>query len=204
MILAYHLVWTAYGWWFPNDPRGSWSKEIWAPAIKGDCAAGGEVERGRRIVQPSPTELLQWLQKARQLLKYPPVLLDNEAREIAHNAINKQVRIHGYEIPALAVMPEHVHVVIRRHEHNYERIVQAFKSVSSRALRKHFCLAALPARRNEKIRAAGSTAKREGSAGKPAERLKRVPIWSRGYWVRYLDAENAIAPAVAYVERQTK
>lgn len=25
MVLAYHLIVTAYGFWLPNDPRGSWS-----------------------------------------------------------------------------------------------------------------------------------------------------------------------------------
>jgi len=24
-VLAYHLIMTAYGFWLPNDPRGSWS-----------------------------------------------------------------------------------------------------------------------------------------------------------------------------------
>jgi REP element-mobilizing transposase RayT len=210
MILAYHLVWTAYGWWFPNDPRGSWSEEIWNPRLTKLPATGKNRARGRRPVQPTPAELQKWLQKAQQYLKYPPVLLDGKAREIASNAIKEQVRIHGYEVPAIAIMSEHVHVVIKRHIHKYERIVQAFKSVSSRALRKHLRLAALPARRSRRdscksgcaTRAAGSTAKREGAEGKPAEQLIRVPIWSRGYWVRYLDTEKAITPAVAYVDRQ--
>jgi hypothetical protein len=26
MIAGYHLIWTAYGWWLPNDPRGSTSQ----------------------------------------------------------------------------------------------------------------------------------------------------------------------------------
>ena len=25
MVLGYHCVFTAYGFWLPNDPRGSWS-----------------------------------------------------------------------------------------------------------------------------------------------------------------------------------
>src|SRR5439155_22569198 len=25
MVLAHHLIFTAYGFWLPNDPRGSWS-----------------------------------------------------------------------------------------------------------------------------------------------------------------------------------
>ena len=28
MVIAYHLVWTAYGWWLPNDPRGSMSHHV--------------------------------------------------------------------------------------------------------------------------------------------------------------------------------
>ena len=23
IVIAHHLIWTAYGWWLPNDPRGS-------------------------------------------------------------------------------------------------------------------------------------------------------------------------------------
>ena len=34
MIYAFHLTWTTYGHWFPNDPRGSWSQEVWQPALK--------------------------------------------------------------------------------------------------------------------------------------------------------------------------
>ncbi|HUT10853.1 MAG TPA: hypothetical protein VMY42_10175 [Thermoguttaceae bacterium] len=25
MVLAYHVIFGAYGFWLPNDPRGSWS-----------------------------------------------------------------------------------------------------------------------------------------------------------------------------------
>ena len=28
MVVGYHLLWTVYGWWLPNDPRGSMSKEV--------------------------------------------------------------------------------------------------------------------------------------------------------------------------------
>ena len=27
-VAAFHLISTAYGWWLPNDPRGSMSSEI--------------------------------------------------------------------------------------------------------------------------------------------------------------------------------
>jgi hypothetical protein len=31
---------------------------------------------------------------------------------------------------------------------------------------------------------------------------KRVPVWSRGYWVRFLNRNTDITAAVAYVNRQ--
>jgi hypothetical protein len=30
MVLAYHLNWGAYGFWLPNDPRGSGSSYVWS------------------------------------------------------------------------------------------------------------------------------------------------------------------------------
>ena len=47
MIAGYHLIWTAYGWWLPNDPRGSMSREIRAAAI----ADLGELHYGRKRIQ---------------------------------------------------------------------------------------------------------------------------------------------------------
>jgi hypothetical protein len=28
MVLGYHIILSAYGFWLPNDPRGSWSETI--------------------------------------------------------------------------------------------------------------------------------------------------------------------------------
>ena len=25
MVIAYHVIYSMYGFWLPNDPRGSWS-----------------------------------------------------------------------------------------------------------------------------------------------------------------------------------
>ena len=104
------------------------------------------------------------------------VVLDAEAQGIVREAIREQAELHGYVIATLAVLPRHVHVVVEKHAHRYERMVQAFKSVSSRRLRRYFGLTALQ--------------------GKAA---KRVPIWARGYWVRYLDTKEAVESAVKYV-----
>lgn len=53
MVAGYHLVWTAYGWWLPNDPRGSWSQDIRVEKIE----PLGEQHYGRKAKQPLPAEV---------------------------------------------------------------------------------------------------------------------------------------------------
>ena len=49
LVIAYHLIWTAYGYWLPNDPRGSGSR-----TIRNDIIAElGELHHGRKRVQPA-------------------------------------------------------------------------------------------------------------------------------------------------------
>jgi hypothetical protein len=33
IVVAHHLIWTAYGWWLPNDPRGSMSNFVSSEVI---------------------------------------------------------------------------------------------------------------------------------------------------------------------------
>ncbi|CAN5336531.1 hypothetical protein BH09PLA1_BH09PLA1_13850 [soil metagenome] len=46
MVIAYHLIWTAYGWRLPNDPRGSMSSFIASDLI----AQLGQLHYGRNRV----------------------------------------------------------------------------------------------------------------------------------------------------------
>ena len=34
MAIAYHVAFSAYGFWLPNDPRGSWSDYVFAPRLR--------------------------------------------------------------------------------------------------------------------------------------------------------------------------
>jgi hypothetical protein len=68
MVLGYHLIITAYGFWLPNDPRGSWSDFVGAwellrfgPATKTDS---------RQSVASRPHDRQSRLE-AKNALKYP-------------------------------------------------------------------------------------------------------------------------------------
>ena len=49
IVIAHHLIWTVYGTWLPNDPRGSGSRAIACDVLR-DL---GDVHYGRKRVQPS-------------------------------------------------------------------------------------------------------------------------------------------------------
>src|SRR2546423_10304608 len=70
MVVGYHVIFSAYGFWLPNDPRGSWSDFVgswelfrYGPATK---------TTSRRSVAHKPHDRALRL-AAKQALKYPPV-----------------------------------------------------------------------------------------------------------------------------------
>lgn len=67
MVLAHHLIWVAYGWWLPNDPRGSTSNHI-ASDVLADL---GTLHFGRRKVQPASRDIRSFYEKAREVLQFP-------------------------------------------------------------------------------------------------------------------------------------
>src|SRR5438874_4834584 len=81
MIAGYHVIFGAYGFWLPNDPRGSWSDFVasWelfrhGPATKTDS---------RQSVAHEAHDRLARLQ-AKEALKYPPVqFTGRQAFEVA-------------------------------------------------------------------------------------------------------------------------
>ena len=67
MVAGYHLIWTVYGYWLPNDPRGSTSTEIRVERLQ-DL---GEIHYGRKDIQPSSKEIREFHKQAREILKHP-------------------------------------------------------------------------------------------------------------------------------------
>ena len=120
VVIAHHLIWTAYGYWLPNDPRGSMSKTIACDVI----AELGELHYGRKQVQPSAREIKEFRDQARGVLKYP--LLDFRVQDfpIIADALAEAIREHNYTCYACAIMPDHVHALIRKHKHQAEDMLE--------------------------------------------------------------------------------
>jgi REP element-mobilizing transposase RayT len=130
VIVGHHLVWTAYGWWLPNDPRGSSSHEIRVEAI-GDL---GELHHGRKPVHPPSHEIREFYEKARTVLKHPLLRFSEEDVALLAVSFSRTVREQGYTCHACAIMPDHVHLLIRRHRDEGHAMIEKLQDDSKAAM----------------------------------------------------------------------
>jgi REP element-mobilizing transposase RayT len=176
MILATHAIFSAYGFWLPNDPRGSWSTFVaswelfkYGPATK--------ITTHHSVAhRPHDTKLRQ---AAKSALTYPPVCFTGiQARAIARG-FARAVRDGGFVIHACSMLPDHVHVLFARHRRPARDIVAHLKSAGTKQLR------------SEGLHPFQMTASREEPMQSP---------WARGCWTVFLDSQPDVRRAIRYVQ----
>ena len=173
MVRGYHVIFTAQGFWLPNDPRGSWSDYVrsWeifrhGPATKTDLrrshARDEHDHRKRRA--------------AKQSLRHPPVTFTGRQGLSVAEGFRNAIARSGYRFGACAILPDHVHAVIARGAHEIEKIVGQFKGEATKQLRR--------------------------DALHPFGHLADPPSpWARRGWNVFLDSDEAIRRAIRYVEQ---
>ncbi len=175
MVLGYHVVITAYGFWLPNDPRGSWSEFVrsWELLRFGKAT---KVDTHRSVASVPHDQNAR--RAAKRSLKYPPVHFSGVQARAIGSGFTKFVARSGINIWACVILPEHAHLVIARHDYPVERAVTLLKGQSTRQLIQEDVhpLAAHPT-----------------STG-------RLPkTWGRGHWKVFLDSDSDIRRAIRYV-----
>ena len=177
MVVGYHLIITAYGFWLPNDPRdrgrtssGSWELLRFGPATKTDS---------RQSVASRPHDRRLRLE-AKKSLKYPDVHFTGvQARHIGMS-FHDWARQRGATIWACSILPEHVHLGIARHRYRIEQVANLLKGASTRAL----------------------TAERSHPLARFAGANEQPPkMWARNQWKVFLDDAADIRRAIRYVEQ---
>lgn len=148
---VYFLTWTTYGTWLHGDPRGSVDDDHNTP----------------RTDRLPPNEPLHAVQQSR--LREPPLILDDHARSIVHNAIEAHAAHRVWHIHALNVRSNHVHAVISASTHTPEIVMSQFKQWSSRLLREH------------------------------SEFADRKSIWTKMGSTRWINDESSLLKAIDYV-----
>ncbi len=126
LVIAYHLIWTAYGHWLPNDPRGSGSKSVACDII----AELGELHHGRKPIQPPGKVVRDFYEQAAEILKFPILTFDEVAQATIGQGFAQVVEFEKYTCYACAVMPDHVHILIRKHKHTTEEMAKKLKEAS--------------------------------------------------------------------------
>jgi REP element-mobilizing transposase RayT len=130
VVAGYHLIWTAYGWWCPNDPRGSSSHEIRVERIAGLRP----LHLGRKKVQPLSAELRRFYDAARGVLKHDLLEFRVDQFPIIAAALGEVVRERRYICCGCALMPDHVHLMIRKHLDRSEEMLAHFRAATKRAV----------------------------------------------------------------------
>jgi|SRR5581483_4202099 len=177
MVLGYHIIFSAYGFWLPNDPRGSWSDFVGAWDLF--LAAGKATKTDeRRSVAHRPHDPQARL-AAKAALSRPAVKFSGVQARAIGRGFADYVRKSGLPVWACSVLPEHVHLVTGPFRLSVEQLVIQLKGAATERLVE------------ERIHPFGDMAR-------PGERVPKC--WTRGEWKVFLNSEDDIARAIRYVE----
>ncbi len=131
MIIAYHAIFTAYGFWLPNDPRGSWSDFVRSWELFRFGAATHT--HSPKSVAAIPHDRQRRL-AAKTALAHKPVSFSGlQCKEIGEG-FKQCVKRSNFQILACSILPEHVHMVIGRHRYDVERVVGLLKGQATKTL----------------------------------------------------------------------
>lgn len=168
MVAGYHLIWTVYGYWLPNDPRGSTSKEVRVELLR-DL---GELHFGRKPVQPSSKKIREFQKHAQDVLKHPVLTFEDNEIALLGRIFGEIVATKDYTCYACALMPDHVHLLIRRHCDRAEDVIAHFQEATRTALI---------------------------DAGK---RPPTHPVWTKGPgWKTFINSQQQFRSEIKYIRR---
>ncbi|XVJ59086.1 MAG: hypothetical protein HEQ23_06670 [Tepidisphaera sp.] len=121
--LAYLLTWTCYGSWLHGDARGSVDAKH---SRYGTAFLAADVVREYEELRAMPTG---------------PELLSEEARSIVLAVITRHCEIRRWQLRAVNVRTNHVHVVLST-DVEADASLEQFKAWSTRRLREAGCFGA--------------------------------------------------------------
>ena len=177
MVLGYHVIFSAYGFWLPNDPRGSWSEYVgsWELFLaRGKATTTTE----RRALHRDPHDRAKRFATKKHLAR-PAVRFIGQQARAACQEFAEYVGNAGLPVWACAIMPDHVHMVTGRFRLDVEQVVVQLKAAATRRL----------------------IADGLHPFAHLAEDGDRPPkCWGRGEWSVFLDSHEDIARCVEYVE----
>ena len=176
MVIGYHIIFGAYGFWLPNDPRGSWSDYVgsWDLFRYGPATKTTET---RSLAYDKHDARLRLA--AKESLKYPAVQFSGIQARAIGKGFGSYAAKSGLVVRACAILPDHVHLVIDRFRLSAEQMVIQLKGDATEQLVA------------EGLHPFGHIRLPNGRPPK---------CWSRGQWAPFLETEADVWAAIEYVE----
>ena len=109
-------------------------------------------------------------QCARPVLKYPVLTFDAEELAVVAQGIADAVAEQQYTCYACAVMPDHLHILIRKHKHQAEQMIEVLQATSRQRI--------MEMRRRDPDH----------------------PVWTLGGWKVFLDHPDEVRRTIRYIE----
>jgi REP element-mobilizing transposase RayT len=132
MVLAYHSIFGMYGFWLPNDPRGSGSDYVGALNVLRFGSATKVNTRHSVASREHDTIRRELVYRA---LSHPRVAISGKQAVVIATGFATAIEQGNYRLFACAIMPEHVHLVVECHARPVRQIVGHLKSRATQQLR---------------------------------------------------------------------
>ncbi len=177
MIVGYHCIFSTYGFWLPNDPRGSWSQFVasWDLFCAGGPATKLNTRRSVATAVLRPQQI-QRRKAAQASLRSQPVVLSGRQARAMGMAFSAVCAVKHYRVHACAIMPQHVHLFVGRTATDIRTVIGDFKRFATMELYR------------QNIHPA--------QLGTP----QCTTIWARGCWCVYLHADD-VQRVIGYINK---
>jgi REP element-mobilizing transposase RayT len=174
-VIGFHLIGCTYGFWLPNDQRGSGSDFVRAPNLT-KFGPPTKVST-RRSVAHKPFDF-QIRKLAKESLKYPPVVFNlAQIRAISRGITREIETFRAVTIHAFAQLENHFHLVCGPCRYDIRRFEGRLKGAATKQLIE------------ERIHPLAKFADHDGDIPSP---------WSVNPWVVYLFTGDDVIRSVKY------
>lgn len=174
-MIGAHLVLSAYGFWLPNDPRGSWSKYVGSQKLYAFGPATPTTER-RSLAHDEHSVQLRFA--AKEALKYPPVRFNEEQVRAVGAGFGQYLQKSDWPVWACAILPDHVHMVVGEHRLSYSQLAVQLKGEAVKMLVAQGC----------------------HPMACYAEGGNLPKVFARGEWMVHLHREGQVHHAIDYTQ----
>jgi hypothetical protein len=176
-VIGFHVIGCTYGFWLPNDERGSGSDFVRSAALVKFGPANPVTHRRSVARKPYDVEIRRL---ARLSLRYPPVEFSEAQIAAVGRGVAREIQeFTAATMHAFAQLRNHFHFVCGRCRYDIRRFAGRVKGAGTRQLL------------GENLHPLREFADRDGNVPSP---------WSVKPWVVYLFTEEDMVRSIRYVQ----